>query len=71
LHGELGGRRSEVVVELGSGGGFIKEVIPGAIASDIFELPSVDRVFITFEMSFDTAAEDVFAEIRKRKDAWG
>jgi hypothetical protein len=63
--------KDKVIVELGGGGGFMKEVIPGAITSDILELPSVDRVFSACEMSFDAAAEDVFAELRKRKDAWG
>ena len=33
---------TKVLVELGSGGGFIKEVIGSVITSDILELPNVD-----------------------------
>ena len=32
-------------IELGSGGGFLKEVINDVITSDVLELPDVDKVF--------------------------
>ncbi len=33
------------IVELGSGGGFIKEIIPGVMTSDIQKLPGIDKTF--------------------------
>jgi SAM-dependent methyltransferase len=50
----------KVVVELGSGGGFIKKVIPNAITSDILELPSVDKVFSASNMPFENDSVDAF-----------
>ena len=50
----------KVLVELGSGAGFIKEVISNAITSDILELPNVDKVFSALEMPFETASVDAF-----------
>jgi SAM-dependent methyltransferase len=49
-----------VLVELGSGGGFIKEVISNVITSDILELPNVDEVFSTSNMPFEEASVDAF-----------
>ena len=40
------------IVELGSGAGFIKEVIPQAITSDILPLSSTDMTFSALEMPF-------------------
>ena len=34
-----------IMVELGSGGGFLKEVEPNILCSDILELPSNDLTF--------------------------
>jgi len=59
----LGDDRPGVVVELGSGGGFIKELIPGAITSDILELPNVDMAFSACEMPFDAASVDAIVMI--------
>jgi SAM-dependent methyltransferase len=39
-------------LEIGSGGGFIKEVWPDVITSDILDLPNVDKVFSAEEMPF-------------------
>ncbi len=50
----------KVLVELGSGAGFIKEVISNAITSDILELPNVDKVFSALEMPFEKASVDAF-----------
>ncbi|MDD5629331.1 MAG: class I SAM-dependent methyltransferase [Elusimicrobia bacterium] len=46
------------VVELGSGGGFIKEVIPRAITSDIRRIPGVDMRFSALEMPFAAGTLD-------------
>jgi len=41
------------IVELGSGGGFLKELIPTVISSDILPLPSNDMTFSALDMPFD------------------
>ncbi|HUW20906.1 MAG TPA: class I SAM-dependent methyltransferase [Sedimentisphaerales bacterium] len=51
---------NKVLVELGSGGGFIKEVITNVITSDILELPNVDKVFSAAKMPFEDASIDAF-----------
>lgn len=50
----------KVLVELGSGGGFIKEVIGNCVTSDILELPNVDKVFSAVNMPFEKASVDAF-----------
>jgi len=50
----------KVLVELGSGGGFIKEMIGNVITSDILELPTVDKVFSAVDMPFEQSAVDAF-----------
>ncbi len=40
------------VVELGSGGGFLKEVIPQVFTSDIVPLPDIDLVFSGLNLPF-------------------
>jgi SAM-dependent methyltransferase len=50
----------KVLVELGSGGGFIKEIIGNVITSDILELPNVDRVFSSSKMPFEDGSIDAF-----------
>ncbi len=52
--------KGKVLVELGSGGGFIKEIIGNVITSDILELPNVDRVFSAIEMPFEQGTVDAF-----------
>lgn len=49
-----------VLVELGSGGGFIKEIIPHAITSDILNLPNVERHFSALDMPFEDHTVDAF-----------
>ncbi|MDX2171538.1 MAG: methyltransferase domain-containing protein [Bacteroidota bacterium] len=39
-------------LEIGSGGGFYKDVFPDVITSDILPLPNVDKVFSAEEMPF-------------------
>lgn len=51
---------NKVVVELGSGGGFIKEVIGNAITSDVLNLPNVDKVFSACGMPFERENVDAF-----------
>jgi SAM-dependent methyltransferase len=50
----------KILVELGSGGGFIKEVIPNAITSDILNVPGVDKVFSAADMPFEDSSVDAF-----------
>lgn len=40
------------IVELGSGGGFLKEILPQVITSDILPLPNCDRCFSALDMPF-------------------
>ena len=51
---------NKVLVELGSGGGFIKEVIGNVITSDILELPDVDKVFSALNMPFENDSINAF-----------
>jgi SAM-dependent methyltransferase len=39
-------------LEIGSGGGFLKDIFPGVITSDILDLPNVDKVFSAEELPF-------------------
>ena len=55
--------KNKVLVELGSGGGFIKDVIPNVITSDILELPNVDKVFSAVNMPFEDNSIDAFLMI--------
>ena len=48
------------MIELGSGGGFIKEIIPCVITSDIIKVPSVDMSFSAEQMPFETGSADAF-----------
>jgi len=44
------------VIELGSGGGFLKEFIPGLITSEIFHIPKVDVVLDGQSMPFNRSS---------------
>ena len=57
LSGDL---RAKLIVELGSGGGFIKEIIPSAITSDVLRLPNVDRNFSALDMPFQENTVDAY-----------
>jgi SAM-dependent methyltransferase len=48
------------LVELGSGGGFLKEIIPNVITSDVLNLPNIDRVFSALDMPFEAGSVDAF-----------
>ncbi len=41
------------ILELGSGGGFLKELLPEVITSDVMELPGNDMTFSAEEMPFE------------------
>ncbi len=48
-------------LELGSGGGFIKEIIPGTITSDLNEIPDIDYHFSASNMPFnDNSLDGIF-----------
>ncbi|HOZ87399.1 MAG TPA: class I SAM-dependent methyltransferase [Bacteroidia bacterium] len=42
-----------IYLEIGSGGGFLKEVFPEVVTSDIARLPNVDKVFNAEEIPFN------------------
>ena len=44
------------LIELGSGGGFIKEIIPQMLTSDVMDLPDLDYVFPGENMPFDNGS---------------
>lgn len=48
------------VVELGSGGGFIKQVRPNTITSDVLQAPGVDAVFQAEKIPFTSMSVDGF-----------
>lgn len=48
------------IVELGSGGGFIKEIIPSAVTSDIVPGRYIDKIFSAEKMPFNNGSIDTF-----------
>jgi len=52
--------KAKVVVELGSGGGFIKEIIPNAITSDITNLENISIQFSGLKIPFQCHTVDAF-----------
>lgn len=55
---ELKNLPGEKYVELGSGGGFLKELEPKVICTDILDLPENDMTFSALEMPFDDHSVD-------------
>ena len=53
----------KMLVELGSGGGFIKEIIPNVITSDVMDLPGLDKRFSAIEMPFADNTVDAYLMI--------
>ena len=51
-------------VELGSGGGFLKDIRPDVLTSDILELDSNDLTFSALDMPFETKALVPFSDDR-------
>ena len=54
---------NQTVLELGSGGGFLKELYPMVITSDVLELPTVDNVFSACQMPFGDHSLDAILMI--------
>jgi SAM-dependent methyltransferase len=54
---------AKTILELGSGGGFLKELYPSIITSDVLQLPSVDKVFSATAMPFDDQSLDAIVMI--------
>jgi SAM-dependent methyltransferase len=52
-----------VVVELGSGAGFLKELYPNVITTDVLDLPFVDKVCDGMSLPFADASVDRFVMI--------
>ncbi len=63
LAGRLERGAGERIVELGSGGGCIKEVIPEAVTSDVMAASGVDRVFSATEIPFEDASVGAFVMV--------
>lgn len=40
-------------IEIGSGGGFLKEIYPEVITSDILDIPSIDKIFSAESLPFE------------------
>jgi SAM-dependent methyltransferase len=59
----IGRTEGKKIIELGSGGGFIKDVISGAITSDIIDGIGADMVFSAMEMPFENSSIDYFVMI--------
>jgi SAM-dependent methyltransferase len=51
------------VVELGSGAGFLKEIMPEIISSDLVAGPGIDQVFSALEIPFKSSSVDAFVMI--------
>ncbi len=51
---------AKTIVELGSGGGFLKDVIKGVTTSDILPLPDNDMVLVGLNMPFEDNSVDAF-----------
>ncbi|MBU2103020.1 MAG: class I SAM-dependent methyltransferase [Candidatus Omnitrophica bacterium] len=49
-----------LIVELGSGGGFAKELMPDIVTSDIVYLPGIERQFSALDMPFYPETVDAF-----------
>ena len=47
-------------IEIGSGGGFLKEVVNDVITSDVLELPDVDKVFFAEKIPYPDKSVAVF-----------
>lgn len=50
---EIKNHPNDLIIELGSGGGFLKEIEPRMICSDVIDLPTNDMSFSALEMPFN------------------
>lgn len=51
---------TKFIVELGSGGGFVKDIIPNVMTSDVIKIPTVDKCFFAQNMPFEDNTVDAF-----------
>lgn len=51
------------IVELGSGGGFIKDIVPGVVTSDIIAGPGIDKVFFAEKIPYGNCSVSAFLMI--------
>lgn len=51
------------IIELGSGAGFLKELIPGVVTSDVIDGPDIDKVFYADKMPFKNSSIAAFLMI--------
>ena len=70
IAGEVSGLSGRHIVELGSGIGNIKDVIPGCIRTDLFPNPWIDQIESAYDLSFENESVsdlilfDVFHHLR-------
>lgn len=57
---EINNQPNGVFIELGSGGGFLKEIEPGVICSDVLPLATNDLSFSALDMPFEDNSVDGF-----------
>jgi SAM-dependent methyltransferase len=50
----------KTLIELGSGGGFLKEIMPDVITSDVLQIATVDKIFSALAMPFADVSVDAF-----------
>jgi SAM-dependent methyltransferase len=53
-------KKDKLLVELGSGGGFIKEIIPEVVTTDVLPLKGIDLHFSALDMPFENEEVDAF-----------
>lgn len=58
LLNEISTDKDRMIVELGSGGGFLKEIAPSVITSDYLDLPTNDMSFSALSMPFSDCTVD-------------
>ncbi len=63
LASSVGYTEDKTVLELGSGGGFIKELYPKIITSDVLELTTVDKIFSACAMPFADGSLDAIVMV--------
>lgn len=59
----VGYRPDKTILELGSGGGFLKELYPAIITSDVLEIPGVDKIFSAHQMPFNNESLDAIVMV--------
>ena len=60
-----------IYLEIGSGGGFLKDVFPEVVTSDILDLPVVDKVFSAEELPYKERAAQPTPDSASRRQHGG